>query len=791
MKLQREAPESLGIPELAPRQGFMRSPVVLFTMPFAVFINHIDELVESALIECKRDLVNGKQSRRNAHIPALFEMAVDHDFRTKAIEVIRTGRGEWPVLKHHVPSSNQKPMSSSKADWRKTKWIKQITREDWELYFEACEQVIDHFGLDASSPLLAMNIHQNSSDGVLMNLSNRATIDMHLGAGTQVMLMLPKGATNRLLSDKEIIVTSGFERPATADATRVSMGVFREHRSDLLMAVFEAGKELLDRSQSSPFRKHHMPELYRMATDVDFREKALDYLLEDKGEWPGSSVSSSGQADPISHTDETMHDLNTILYGPPGTGKTYELLRQLKDRELSERAMEADVVLSTEATFWHLAPGGGGHLWAALRTGHRLGYEWASKSYGDLSSVKRETVGENYNIITRLAQVRKGDYICVISGKRLLGLAETLEGYSYERSMAGPFDFQTIEVEWIRKFDPPLLLSKSSTPAFTRIGSVRWDELEKALAQEGISIGSETVRITEGNPDHLLVTFHQSFSYEDFVEGIKPELSGEEGEISGIGYEMREGVFKQACNEAAHLAGYADLSACIEDSRASRAKHIGSAPHFHLVIDEINRGNVAGIFGELITLIEPDKRLGCSNEVIVTLPYSQTRFGVPGNLRITGTMNTADRSVEALDTALRRRFSFVEMRSRPELIEEPQGFPVRLQPLLSAINGRIERLLDKDHHIGHSYFMDIHVSDDSEYALRLVFKNKVLPLLQEYFYGDPRKLGAVLGPKWVVKREVSKYKLFGKFDLDDAGQDVFDVADPMDVGLEAFAELYD
>lgn len=173
----------------------------------------------------------------------------------------------------------------------------------------------------------------------------------------------------------------------------------------------------------------------------------------------------------------------------------------------------------------------------------------------------------------------------------------------------------------------------------------------------------------------------------------------------------------------------------------------------------------------------------------VVLPYSKTNFSVPPNLYILGTMNTADRSVEALDTALRRRFSFVEMPSRPDLVPQPEGLTVPLQDLLAAINGRLERLLDKDHHIGHSYFMDLHTADDPEQALRLAFKNKVLPLLQEYFYGDPRKLGAVLGPNWVSKREASTHKLFGRFDLDDAGKDVFDVLDPMEADLADFEAI--
>ena len=171
--------------------------------------------------------------------------------------------------------------------------------------------------------------------------------------------------------------------------------------------------------------------------------------------------------------------------------------------------------------------------------------------------------------------------------------------------------------------------------------------------------------------------------------------------------------------------------------------------NFVLIIDEINRGNVSQIFGELITLVEEDKRLGTDEALEVTLPYSKEKFGVPPNLFIIGTMNTADRSVEAIDTALRRRFSFEEMPPKPELVaiegklKSQNGFldNIDLPLLLNTLNKRIEKLLDKDHQIGHSYFMSVLSFKD----LKSTFQNKIIPLLQEYFFGDYGKIGLVLG----------------------------------------------
>lgn len=173
--------------------------------------------------------------------------------------------------------------------------------------------------------------------------------------------------------------------------------------------------------------------------------------------------------------------------------------------------------------------------------------------------------------------------------------------------------------------------------------------------------------------------------------------------------------------------------------------------NYVLIIDEINRGNVSQIFGELITLIEEDKRLGCSEALEVMLPYSKKNFGVPPNLYIIGTMNTADRSVEALDTALRRRFSFEFVGPDPELVpEEIDG--VKLRVLFETINNRISYLLDDDHQIGHSYFMQVKTLSD----VRDVFENKLIPLLKEYFYNDYGKIRLVLGDDFVSKTEFSK-----------------------------------
>jgi len=263
----------------------------------------------------------------------------------------------------------------------------------------------------------------------------------------------------------------------------------------------------------------------------------------------------------------------------------------------------------------------------------------------------------------------------------------------------------------------------------------------------------------------VFVTFHQSYSYEDFVEGIKPKM----GDVGQLEYEIKKGVFREIVDRAK------------EDPERKYA----------IFIDEISRGNVASIFGELIALIEEDKRLGAKNELEIQLPYSRHSFGVPNNLHIIGAMNTADRSVEALDAALRRRFAFVEMAPDSSKIDQPHSLAVDLQTLLDTINGRIERLLDKDHRIGHSYFMGLASEAEPFLELQEVFATKVLPLLEEHFYGDPGKIGMVLGQRFVMARKSSAELARGDWPHEEfAEQPLWDLADPRKLTESDFISVY-
>lgn len=335
------------------------------------------------------------------------------------------------------------------------------------------------------------------------------------------------------------------------------------------------------------------------------------------------------------------------------------------------------------------------------------------------------------------------------------------------------------------------------------------------------------------------VTFHQSYSYEEFVEGIRPEISDWEEASETLNYIGKDGIFKRICNRAEK-----DLFAITKDAEIDFDKayklfqekyeigsdllnlkniryeknnlvyHFGNQPgdrridlskikeifnsnkkyetatefnkdykgnnplkgyffnfykelikikndcdkenqdknninqnsrRYVLIIDEINRGNISKIFGELITLIETDKRLGGAYELQVSLPYSKETFGVPKNLYIIGTMNTSDRSIASIDIALRRRFKFVEMMPDSSLVAD---FGCNFKTIFENINNKIKILLDRDHQIGHSYFINTKYSDangnNNTETLKEIWYSEILPLLNEYFYCDWDKLKLII-----------------------------------------------
>ena len=238
------------------------------------------------------------------------------------------------------------------------------------------------------------------------------------------------------------------------------------------------------------------------------------------------------------------------------------------------------------------------------------------------------------------------------------------------------------------------------------------------------------------------ITFHQSYGYEDFIEGIRPVMDEGGNELS---YKVVPGIFKRFCSEASKSEVAANNFGIAKDN---------TKPYV-FIIDEINRGNISKIFGELITLLEDTKRAGMKEALSVSLPYSDESFSVPANVYIVGTMNTADRSIAMMDTALRRRFRFIEMLPEAKILEGIKVGNIDIPAVLKTINKRITYLFDREHTIGHAFFTGLRGDNATIENLGRIFEKSIIPLLQEYFYEDYHKIQLVLGDN---AKSSDKYK---------------------------------
>lgn len=458
--------------------------------------------------------------------------------------------------------------------------------------------------------------------------------------------------------------------------------------------------------------------------------------------------------------------LNQILYGPPGTGKTYrttDLAVRIADpvwyQENADRSASYENRAAIKARFDELV------------RSERIQFTTFHQSfaYEDfIEGIRAESQPETDELHY---PVRDGVFktLCKNADKRViahqtisssnlsdraiwkmsLGNSQTAEagevfteclendyvllGWGGDADFSGCDDYESVKKRYLERYP-----SETQEYAFRAVNTFRNQVKEGDLLV--ISDGNSRFRaIAEVTGQHRKLEdkpdwFHQArdVKWLQVYENSRP---------------VSELYSSQFTQKTLYKLKPSKLSLSRLQEMVSTESPEEDAPPHVLIIDEINRGNIARIFGELITLLEPSKRAGASDAQSVTLPYSKEQFSVPSNVFVIGTMNTADKSLAQLDLALRRRFSFVEMLPDPGSLSDIRVHDIRLDTLLDMINQRIEVLLDSDHQIGHAYFIELagmESESERQAALRHIFRDKVIPLLQEYFFEDYERIGWVL-----------------------------------------------
>ena len=485
----------------------------------------------------------------------------------------------------------------------------------------------------------------------------------------------------------------------------------------------------------------------------------LDRLSPDDSDTTSRSTTEPATVISPPPDSARTHALNTILYGPPGTGKTYATTRRCV--EICDGTVPEDVE-ALRARY------------GALMDDRRIDFVTFHQSYGYeefVEGLRPETTDETGTgfrlevvpgVLKRIAeQARKvpemggrrifkmslGDSKCWGGSREKAGIfAECIETGCVLLEYGGDIDWsdarydswEQVGEKWRREKNPDVAGHITDLQAMWRFRTemrrgdivVASDGFRHFRAVGEITGGYEYKPREDGFHHRRSVTWHWHVR----------DREGDPVSVFKNGALAWRPVVRMTPANPAGLIPYFK----------GVGEIAGARPHV-LVIDEINRANISKVMGELITLLEDDKREGAENEVSVTLPYSGDRFTLPGNLHILGTMNTADRSIALIDTALRRRFQFEEMSPNPKLLEEAKKrSDIDLPRVLQSMNERLEYLVDRDHLIGHAWFMAAESREDVDDIMR----HRIIPLIAEYFYDDWSKVRAVLGGgDYFVKRE--------------------------------------
>lgn len=528
------------------------------------------------------------------------------------------------------------------------------------------------------------------------------------------------------------------------------------------------------------FAKYIIPFVGRMITEGDVKRNSWKLRDELKAALVESGMAKNTLNEIREEDKDMVTDvgLNTILYGPPGTGKTYHTVIYavaiIENKELETVKAEAysDVL----------------NRYNAYKAQGRIEFTTFHQSYGYEEFIE----GIRPAVVDDGDDAASGNVQYSVQPGTFKKFCEKANRPISAGTSVGDFGIRENAAIWkvsLWSTGDNEVRTECLQNDHIRIG---WDQYGKDITDEtDFSVdGGRVVLNTFMNKMHIgdIVFSCYSASTIDAIGVVTGEYEWREEyqqyrrvrNVNWIVKNIREDILAINGGVSLTLAAVyrlsnvelSDVFKVINKYRPVEPLVAVGKDNYVFVIDEINRGNISKIFGELITLIEESKRIGKSEGMSTLLPYSMKPFGVPENVYIIGTMNTADRSIATIDTALRRRFEFKEMLPDPEVISKISVGTISIKEMLTRMNRRITVLYDREHTIGHAYFMPLK-NDNRMETLADIFKNKVIPLLQEYFYEDYEKIRLVLGDNqkkdekdcFILANKINQAELFGSADV--------------------------
>jgi len=642
------------------------------------------------------------------------------------------------------------PQTKDEKEFKKA--LARFTPEDLQFYFQFLDEIVSHLDLKENDERVCFTV-----PGKFLNLNIGQCLTWRIETRKDKKFHI---MTDQKIAEKDTVYTGKPEH---------FYHIFNEQKEleSIKNSSLQASQNVLAKTNKSGYRKHNNSTFEKAVFDKKFRATFFNTTI------PMEQLT-----------------LNQIFYGPPGTGKTYNTISEAlkiadpqfyNENKNNRKALTAkfqELLIKD----WDKTTGQ-----IAFCTFHQ------SFTYEDFVEGIKPVTTEDKNITYK---IEPGIFkkICDLANASKSTKKIKSEGkINWSDSAFRQASFFKMSLGESTKKDDAEIYEFCKTNDFVAIGFTPTDltgktetEIKEICTDEDLqsSAGSQLSTFIHGikKDDYILIGSGNSFVralgkivgdyeyHEDYpieykhFRKIEWLFKDEQIPIEEI-YDKQ--LRQQTIYRIDHEKVKRDFF--VKDAVTINTKDEEIKPYI-LVIDEINRGNVSAIFGELITLIETDKRAGSDEELQVVLPYSKTPFSVPDNIYIIGTMNTADRSIEALDSALRRRFNFTEIQPKPELITEILGAKavwnsINLQEVLATINKRISVLIDREHQIGHSYFLKLKDVENDRFGtvLKSIFSENILPLMQEYFFNDYVKIGMVLGSSFFEKSTVEN-QLFAEIE---------------------------